>query len=395
MKVIVGIIAFILPVAILALAGAGTWMLIKAKPAVPRAEFEAAPAVCDYIVAEQIASPTWVEAQGSVWPHRTWSLQTEVAGRVAEVHPGLVVGGRVNAGEPLVALDRREFEMAAEQAAAELARAVFEAEVEQGRSIVAEREWALLESTVETTEAGRALALRQPHVRFREAAVKGARATVARRALDLELTTVTAPFNGIVLEEDLEVGQVVTPRMPLARLVCTDEYHVRVSLPSVRLAGIRFAAEGESGSSVDVIQRMEDGTERTWRGEVERLLADVGEAGRQARVVVRIDDPLATSDENGRSTPLLLKAYVTVRIAGPELTGVVAIDRDHLRDDDTVWIVGEDDRLEVRPVEVAARTGGRLLIRGVETGEKLVVSALATAGPGVALAPRLHEEPGR
>lgn len=385
MKILVKFLAVLLPAAILCAAAFGTYLLVKSKPEVSRARYESPPAVCDFIVANLERSRVWIEAQGSVLPDRRWSLQTEVRGRVAALHPSLEIGGRVTAGDELLRLDPGDFERALEQAQAELARAKFELDVEVGRAAVAEREWKLLDQRIETTEAGRKLALREPHLRFRRSALAGAEAQVRQRRADLDRAVIHAPFNGIVVEEDLEVGQVVLERSSLAQIVCTDAFMVRAAIPSARLSDLRFEQRDGEGSPAEVVQRLEDGTECTWTGVVERLVVRVGDAGRQPGVLIRVDDPMAMPDDGERRTPLLIGAYVRLRIQGPELADVVELERDHLREGDTVWLVGEENRLEILPVTVVARSGTTVFVRGIPDGAKVIVSALADDEVGIPL----------
>ena len=50
------------------------------------------------------------------------------------------------------------------------------------------------------------------------------------RKLELERTRITAPFDGIVYEESIDLGDIVSPGRELARFYASDELEVIVAL---------------------------------------------------------------------------------------------------------------------------------------------------------------------
>jgi virulence-associated protein VagC len=81
-----------------------------------------------------------------------------------------------------------------------------------------------------------------------------------------------------------------------------------------------------------------------------------------------------------------LGEYVRVAISGRELTQVVAIPRDALRDGNTVWIVKKDHTLDIRPVEIAWRDERVVyLSKGVVADDLIVLSDLAAPIAGMPL----------
>ena len=64
-----------------------------------------------------------IRAQGTVRPARQIVVIPEVGGRIRAHHPALVAGGRVEAGEVLVRIDARDYQLAVEATSAEVNRA--------------------------------------------------------------------------------------------------------------------------------------------------------------------------------------------------------------------------------------------------------------------------------
>jgi hypothetical protein len=123
-----------------------------------------------------------------------------------------------------------------------------------------------------------------------------------------------------------------------------------------------------------------------------RLLGDLDPAGRMARLLIEIDDPLALRGETESGAPLLLGAYVEVVIEGRELDNVVELPREALHDDDTVHLVGSGDKLVVRQVEVVWRQQDHVLVgKGLAAGDRVIVSPLSAPMEGMKI--KIAEQP--
>jgi len=64
---------------------------------------------------------------------------------------------------------------------------------------------------------------------------------------------------------------------------------------------------------------------------------------------------------------------------------VATISRSSLRDGDKVHLLGDDGKLEIRPIEVVFRAADAVYTRGIRTGERLVTTDLSAAVEGMPL----------
>jgi multidrug efflux pump subunit AcrA (membrane-fusion protein) len=142
----------------------------------------------------------FIEAFGTVVPARSITLQSEVEGRIISQNPELIPGGLINMDDMLVQVDPADYELAVHQYRAELEEANFEFDLEKGKQVIAGREWTLMEKEIKTDEAGKSLALREPHLRLAKAKVDKAQSRLDAAELALKRTAVKAPFNALVLE---------------------------------------------------------------------------------------------------------------------------------------------------------------------------------------------------
>ncbi len=377
----------LLPVLILGGGLIGARALIAARPEVKKATQQASATVVEVITVQSEDTQAVISAFGTVRAHQELSVQPQVSGSVVEQHARLLKGGLLHAGEVLLRIDPRDYTYAVETQQGALAKAEFELELERGNQVIARREWNLLESSIETSEMGKQLALRQPHLREKQAAVAAARSRLAKAELDLQRTTLSAPCNALVLDESVEVGQLVMSQTPVARLVCTDAFRVEVSIPMHELAWVAIPGSTQArGSQVRVIRDLGSDKTAQRHGVVAGLLGDVSENGRMARLLVLVEDPLSRTTAQNQQLPLLLGEYVRVEIDGPQLTDVFVVPRNTLREGGRMWVKNGNNQLEIRQVEVALSRHDSLLIQsGLRDGDQVITSPLPVALSGMLL----------
>ena len=379
-----------LPIAVL-LGGIGiAVVLIKTRPEAKKVTPSAAGLPVEAITLRPAKETVLINAMGAVSPAREVVLSAEVSGRVIHQDPRLVPGGQFKKGGVLLRIDPRNYQLAAEQQRANLQRAEFELKVERGRGKIAAREWTLMDKRKDGEPEGQELALRVPHLANAEAAVAAARSALERAELDVERTTIRAPFDGFLKTENVEVGQFVSPGQQLTTLVGSEEFWVHVSVPLDRLSWIKLPGPaGEAGSEVTLQLDVGPGEVLERRGEVIRLLGDLDPVGRMARIVVRVLDPFSNANSSS-SVPLLLGSFVQVSIVGDALDDVFVVPRSALFGGDSVLIAGRDDRLEIRKIDIAWRKAEVVYVAsGLTAGERLITSRVATVLSGTALDVRM------
>ena len=151
-----------------------------------------------YQNAEQSAVTLDVSTQGEVRPRTDISLTAQVSGRVVSTSGEFVNGGAFDEGDTLIKIEDAPYRAAAAAARARLAQ-------EEAESNLAREDYEELGLNADPT----ALALRLPQL-------EQARAEYDAAKLNLDRTTIRAPFDGRVRERIVGIGQFVSLARNLA-----------------------------------------------------------------------------------------------------------------------------------------------------------------------------------
>ena len=373
----------LLVLVLLAVGAGSAALLMKSSPKATRKPSEPPARLVETVTVRVGDHPTPVTAMGSVVAAREATLYPEVAGRIVAVGDNFIPGGRVTEGDRLLRLQDADYRLAVRQREAKVAQAKAALDRELGQQEVARREYQLLGEDLPPEE--KALVLRGPQLASAEADLAEAEAALAQARLDLSRTDVQAPFDGVITERSVALGSRVTTNTALLSLVATDTFWVRVDLPVDALKWLDVPEDNGGKGSAVRLHRSDWPEGATRSGRVLRLVPSLEREARLAQLLVAVPDPLAQEPENRGQPRLLVNDYVEATLQGRTLEGVVALDRPLLRGGDRVWLL-EDGRLVIRKVEVVFRGPEKVLVRaGLEDGDRVIATELATPVAGMAL----------
>ena len=442
MSIVRAVAGWVLPLVILG-AGIAVFLGMGTQPPPARKQAPAVTALpVRTVVAEPVTGGLTIGADGVVVPLREVTLAAEVAGRVRAKSEDCNEGRFVKAGSPLFEIDPRDYELDVERLERELAQAglaieeVDEELAQNATSLdlarrqveLARREVARLENLKagkivtesdhdravrdELTAANALTALEgQKRVltkrRNRLLEAKSLAATMLEKArLDLERTKITAPVDGVVVEDKVEQGSFVSKGSPMVTIEDTRSAEVRTSLEMndvARVWGSKTAAAGTGRESFDVpatvVFRIGDAVYE-WDGVLSRQEGrglDEKTRTLPCRVIVREPGRVRALDRYGAAMPqlpagaprsLLRGMFVQVHVHVDSREPLVSIPEEAQRPSGEVWVM-RDGRLEVFKPRAVQASGGRLLFdaaaSGLLPGDRVVVSQIASPRPGMAL----------
>lgn len=323
-----------------------------------------------------------IEGLGTVEAAQDISLRPRVDGYVIEISENFIPGGFVNSGDILLKVDPADYENSVKQMESALSQAQSELDIELGRQNVAKKEYDLLKQNL--GNENEALVLRKPQLAVAEANVKAAEAMLNQSKLDLERTSIIAPFDAQILSRNVNIGSEIDPNIELARLVGINEYWAIVNVPVAKLKHINLSENGKDGARV-IVRNRTAWPEGTFReGRAVRLIGALDGQTRLARILVSIKDPLALKPET-KGPKMLVGSIVQTEIFGTPLKNVFRIDRDFLREGDRLWLK-RDGKLAVTNATVVLKDKDYAYIsEGMEDGDLLVTNNLTTVAEGVGL----------
>lgn len=326
-----------------------------------------------------------ITATGSVQPVEDVMLSPVVGGPVVRRSPAFIPGGFVEEGELLLQINPADFRNTLELRRSEHMQAKTDLAMEMGRQQVAIQDMALVGGDSLSPEE-QELVLRKPQLDAVRARVEATRAAVDQAELNLARTSIRAPFDAHILTQNVTTGSQVAPGADLGRLVGTDYYWVELTVPVTQLQWLRFPdQQNPEGSKVRIINRSawKDGAFR--EGELYGQVGALDAQTRLARVLVRVEDPLAHRPENAELPKLMIGSFVDAEIEARPIENVVRIGRDYIRTNQTVWVM-KDGQLNIRDVQVVLSDAGHAYIsEGLEDKEQVVTTSLSTVAEGIGL----------
>jgi len=321
---------------------------------------------------------------GTVRPEKEIVLSPRVGGEIVSVSPSFTPGGFVDEGEILLQIDPADYEVVLLQRKSELLQASADLELELGRQDLALKDYKELEGTISSQY--KSLVLRAPQLDTARSRVEAAEAAVRRAELDLGRTRIRAPFAAHIISREANVGSQVSAGQALGKLVGVEHYWVEAAVPVSNLRWIDFSEDRETPGMEVRVRNRAAWPENTFReGSVHRLIGELEDQTRLARVLLTVSDPLSHEPQSTGLPPLMIGSFVEARIDGKPIRDAVRIDRDYVRKDDTIWI-NEDGLLRIRELEVVFRDDKFAYIQsGLSIDDQVITTNLATVFDGAAL----------
>ena len=365
-----------------------------------------------------------VYGYGAAKPGRVWSAVAEVAGPVVWVSPNLDNGKLVKAGEEVLRIDEASYRLNLAQIAAQMRASEIKDKTTKASLDIAARDLKLLQedyarkkglaakgavskSSLETTERQMLSGETQVQNLKNNLAVNAADREVlasqyAMAELDLRNTLIKAPFDARITTVNADLAQYASKGQMLFQGDGIDMAEVEAQFPlgSLRplIAGRQLSKGDGAGAPVvlspaqgalglDATIRLNAGTHTIeWSAKVTRVAGSIDTQTQSVGIVASVADPYQKA-KAGQRPPLVRGTFVEVKLQGTAIEGQIAVPAEAVREG-KVYVVDEDNRLVIQPVQVAfTQAGFSVISKGLKPGSILVLSDLVPAVQGMLLSP--------
>lgn len=303
--------------------------------------------------------PVYLTGLGTVTAYNTDTIQTRVDGQVMRVY--FREGQHVSAGQPLVEIDPRPFQVQLEQAQGQLARD--QAQLRDDR-LNLERDRALFGGGIIPRQQ---FDTQQSLVGQLKGAIEADEAQIASAKLNLSYCRITAPISGKVGLRLVDPGNIVHAASNTGLVVITQMKPITVlfTLPEGQLAPILQGLRRGEAFPVDAYDRADQ--HELARG---RLLATDNLID-QATGTLKLKAVFANENEL-----LFPNEFVNIHIQTAVLRHAILVPAAAIESGNQgeyVYVVNESGTAALRPVQVAMTQGDTAVISsGLAAGETVV-----------------------
>ncbi len=320
---------------------------------------------------------TSLNATGRVSAQRKAAVSTKATGRLEFL--GVQEGSIVKAGEVLARIENKDVTATQDQAQANLraTRANLEqgmaelrdAEVNLKRSEDLARKNFISSATLDTAKARFDKA--QAAVASLNGAIGVSEANLRATNVTVEQTLIRAPFDGVVLTKNANVGDIITPFSSAA-----DSKGAVVNMADMSTLEVEADVSEVSLSKISVGQpveiQLDAFPELRLLGKVSRIVPTVDRS--KATVLVKVE--FVEKDKRVLPDMSAKVAFLSRDLKPEERKPVTAVQPAALakREGKDVVFVIDKDAARLAPVTVAAKIGDLVQVAGVNPGDKVVLT---------------------
>jgi membrane fusion protein (multidrug efflux system) len=312
-----------------------------------------------FVAAIDAPTPEILTLTGKIVADQRAEITADTQGKVIAVM--VERGERVKRGQPVVQLDVRSAALSTTEAAAHLEAARTDqqlAQIECGRTRTLFDKGAISRSELDRQTAQCASSTQQ---------VTAARARTQMLAKSVSDGIVRAPFDGIVSQRDVTVGDWVSPGRPLFTLVDNDPLKLELSVPEASVPAIAL------GQEIAVTTVSRPGT--SYHATITRLAAEIG---RTRSLIVE-----ATVESTPHLVPgMFVEAQVvTGHVTRPVIPATAVVKRGKTWHAFVVKQGALEDRIiQLGPVPAPGKVS---IVQNITKGDRVVATVTETIADGL------------
>ena len=300
-----------------------------------------------------------VRGTGSVVVRNSIDLVLQLSGRVVWVSETFRKGGSIEAGQSLLRIDPKDFELAVAQAEADRFAAESNHQLVKAESEAAIANYAILHPGKDVPP----LVAKTPQVDQAKAQIAAASAREQIALLDLMRTDFSLPFNGRVVDSQAEVGQFLNQGQKFGEVFDVASVEALVPISTDDLSILQPAIGRRARVSLGGFQL---------QATVARVSPNLDERTRFAQLYLTLEN----------ATGVLPGSFFNVVVEGPRLENTILLPEAAEQINRSVWVVSDNRLRRSQPRFINRQTSG-VIVESFDSGDGVVLGTVAGAKEGM------------
>ena len=322
----------------------------------------------------------YLNGLGSVQAYYTVSLKTRIDGQIMQVN--FREGQDVKEGALLIVIDPRPYQVALDQAKANLAKdeaQLTNAKVQYDRNKVLYEEGVIAKQDLDTLEAS---------FGTYAATIQADKAAIANAQLNLTYCYIKSPINGRVGLRQVDPGNYVTAAAGTPMLTITQLHPIAVvfTLPEDQLQEVAQRMRQGGGLEVDAYSR--DDQQKLATGKLETINNTIDQTTGTVQLKAIFDNA-----DNSLWPNQFVNAHLLLKTLDNAVTAPAsALQRGP--DGTFTYVVDAENNVQMRPVQVALIQGNTFVVgKGLQAGDRVVTDGQEKLRAGMRVSPQAPAKP--
>ena len=300
-----------------------------------------------------------VRGTGSVVLRNSIDLVLQLSGRVVWVSETFRKGGSFEAGQNLLRIDPKDFELAVAQAEADLLAAESNYLLVKAESEAAIANYAILHGEKDVPP----LVAKTPQVEQAKAQIAAASAREQIALLDLMRTDFSLPFDGRVVDSQAEVGQFLNQGQKFGEVFDVASIEALVPISPRDLLSLKPAIGRRASLSLGDFQL---------QATIARVSPTLDERTRFAQIYLALDN----------ATDVYPGSFFNVVVEGPRLENTILLPEAAEQINESVWVVSDNKLKRSQPRFINRQTSG-VIVESFDSGDGVVLGTVPGAKEGM------------
>ncbi len=300
-----------------------------------------------------------VRGTGSVVLRNSIDLVLQLSGRVVWVSETFRKGGSFEAGQNLLRIDPKDFELAVAQAEADLLAAESNYLLVKAESEAAIANYAILHGEKDVPP----LVAKTPQVEQAKAQIAAASAREQIALLDLMRTDFSLPFDGRVVDSQAEVGQFLNQGQKFGEVFDVASIEALVPISPRDLLSLQPAIGRRASLSLGDFQL---------QATIARVSPTLDERTRFAQIYLALEN----------ATDVYPGSFFNVVVEGPRLENTILLPEAAEQINESVWVVSDNRLKRSQPRFINRQTSG-VIVESFDSGDGVVLGRVPGAKEGM------------